>query len=80
MWLVALFMIAAVFGNPEGWCNTYFLNSFKKKRQWFFFLLLLTLVLPITSFSIKCFIKLGISNMISCIVTATKYERIPKIP
>ena len=38
MWFVAFFMIAAVFGNPEGWCNIsdlkfyyYYFTSFKKK-------------------------------------------------
>ena len=51
MWFVAFFMIAAVFGNPEGWCNIsdlkffyyyyYYFTSFKKKVissfLWFFF-------------------------------------------
>lgn len=28
MWLIAFFMIAAVFGNPEGWCNIFHLKLF----------------------------------------------------
>ena len=39
MWFVAFFMIAAVFGNPEGWCNMphlmfyYYFTSFNRKRE-----------------------------------------------
>lgn len=39
MWFVAFFMIAAVFGNPEGWCNISHLMYFYhftscKKKKW----------------------------------------------
>ena len=49
MWFVAFFMIAAVFGNPEGWCNMphfmfyYYFTSFNRKGKWFIFSIFLML-------------------------------------
>lgn len=75
MWFVTFFMIAAVFGNPEGWCNIshlmyfYYFTSFKKKRNgllFSIFLVLTAVCLPDYLFQYLNFIKLGISCSLSC--------------